>query len=195
MEKGKIGRIVCIALLAALLCGFPALLKEEMGTDWLYRDGIYCIEPISLKGERVSPEESAVSEQIRGDRGIIKPQFQSAEPEIWRLDYDGEEYLLTPETGMLFLPDWEEREEPYLNLTDQQKPYIGLSMFGTIQEGESLYYVQAREHHRLSLWGAVHMPPTPFPTTYTLEYRRFDFDTGEILQITESEYMDVFDRQ
>lgn len=158
-------KLACAWLAAVLLYGYPALLGEKQGTDWMYRDVVYDIEPTSLEGKRVPPEdEPLVSEQIRGDRGIINLQFQNAEPEIWRLDCGGEEYLLAPETGMLFLPDWEEREEPCLHLTDVQKPYIGLSMLGVIGEGESLYYVQAREHHRLSLWGAVHTPLTLFPT-------------------------------
>ena len=64
---------------------------------------------------------------------------------------------------------------------------------GAVQEGDSLYFVQARDRKRFCIF-ALLRENTIFPDTYQLEYRRFGLDTMETEPLEKAEYMAVRER-
>jgi len=84
-------------------------------------------------------------------------------------------------------------EAAQVRLTEPWKRHEGLNAFGAIQEGDSVYFVQAKERKRFCIF-ALLRENTIFPYTYQLEYRRFGLDTMETEPLEKAEYMAVRER-
>lgn len=174
--------------MATALSLYPFLAGETFGLLWAqYEVGF---EATAEQETEILPEQL---EEIGRRIKEARPQFMSAEPKPCAFVYNGETYILSPEMGILFLPGWETDDAACVRLTKPWKRHEGLYAFGAVQEGDSVYFVQAKERKRFCMF-ALPLENTVFPETYRLEYRRFGLDTMETEPLEKAEYMAVRER-
>ncbi len=176
------------AAVATALSLYPFLAGESIGLDWAWY--VVGFEATVEQETEILPEQL---EEIGRRMENARPQVTHAEPIPCAFVYNGETYIVSPEMGILFLPGWETDEAACVRLTEPWKRHEGLYAFGAVQEGDSLYFVQARDRNRFCMF-AVPLENTIFPDTYQLEYRRFGLDTMETEPLEKAEYMAVRER-
>lgn len=182
--KGKYLKcgVVFLVVLALLQCK-PVVLGEKIGLDWIWSEiGFWP----ALEEEVEIPEEKQkiYMEEIESHPST---QFSPAEEDrIQMFLYEGKEYGLSPETGILFIDD-----DFLVKLTDAYGKYDGLYALGVIQKGNMLYYAQAKERKWLWLPGLFNGDGI-LSECYQVEYRKC-YLTGNIgwEPSTEEEYMAV----
>ncbi len=176
------------AAVATALSQYPFVAGESIGLDWARY--VVGFEATAEQETEILPEQR---EEIGRRMKDARPQVMHAEPIPCAFVYNGETYIVSPEMGILFLPGWETDEAAQVRLTEPWKRHKGLYAFGAVQEGDSLYFVQARDRKRFCMF-AVPLENTIFPDTYQLEYRRFGLDTMETVPLEKAEYMAVRER-
>lgn len=174
------------AAVATALSLYPFLAGESIEFRWWW----YGFEAVAEQETEILPEQL---EEIGRRMKEAHPQSTMAKPIPCAFLYNGETYIVSPEMGILFLPGWETDEAAQVRLTESWKRHKGLYAFGAVQEGDSLYFVQARDRKRFCMF-AVPLENTIFPDTYQLEYRRFGLDTMETEPLEKAEYMAVRER-
>lgn len=171
----------CIALLVVLAAWhcYPFIKGEKIGDDWLRNQDIFY--PQLEEELRVLTDQQAFFEERTGEYTV---QFSLSHRQNRLFRYDGEIYGLSPEVGLLFLPDGTQR-----SLTAETKDYAGLNGLGLIQRGGMLYYMQATP--RRQLWLPEIRRGRLWIDCYRLEYRRFDLENMTWTPISEEEYRKI----
>ncbi len=177
-----------VAAVMVLLSLYPYLAGETIGFRLLWYE--FGLRAAAEQETEILPEQA---EEIGRRIKEAHPQFSLAEPIPCAFVYNGKTYILSPELGILFLPGWETDEAACVRMTEPWKRYEGLYAFGAVQEGDSVYFVQAKERKRFCMF-ALPLENTIFPETYQLEYRRFGLDTMETEPLEKAEYMAVQER-
>lgn len=179
--------VVAILVIVALLHCDPVVKGEKINLGWIWNE-IGFETALEEKTELSAEKQAIYAEEL-----AIHPVIQFGLPENEQMQaflYEGKEYGLLPEIGILFMQDGLQ-----VRLTDAYGRYDCLSALGVIQKENLLYYAQAKEKKWLCLPGLFKKEGI-FSKSYQLEYRKADLDdeAGWLL-IAEEEYMTVRDEK
>ena len=169
MDKKKKCLVVVVVLFLAWLCSpLPA---EEKKMDYLFWLGFEpsISETTELPKDRMGEFLQKVEES--------SPQFELAEPQTTAFLLNEKEYVFSPETGLLLLPD-----DSIAHLNQ------GMYAVGTFTHEDSLYFARAKERKHLWLPGLL-LEGNFIVTRYEMEYYGFRPETNQKELLFEEEYL------
>ena len=167
-KKKKCFVVVAVLFLAWLCRPLPA---EEQKMDYLFWLGFEpsISETIELPKGRMGEFLQKVEES--------SPPFELAEPQTTAFLLNEKEYVFSPETGLLLLPD---RSIAHLNQ--------GMYALGAFTYEDSLYFARAKERRHLWLPG-LFSEGELVVTRYEMEYYGFRPETNQMELLFEEEYL------
>lgn len=169
MDKKKKCLVVVVVLFLAWLC--RPLPAEEKKMDYLFWLGFEpsISETTELPKDRMGEFLQKMEES--------SPQFELAEPQTTAFLLNEKEYVFSPETGLLLLPD-----DSIAHLNQ------GMYAVGTFTHEDSLYFVRAKEKKHLWLPGLLSEGALAV-TRYEMEYYGFRPETNQMEPLFEEEYL------
>ena len=169
MDKKKKCLVVVVVLFLAWLC--RPLPAEEKKMDYLFWLGFEpsISETTELPKDRMGEFLQKVEES--------SPQFELAEPQTTAFLLNEKEYVFSPETGLLLLPD-----DSIAHLNQ------GMYAVGTFTHEDSLYFARAKERKHLWLPGLL-LEGNFIVTRYEMEYLGFQPEEFHKIFLTEEEYL------
>ena len=172
-QKRKWILVVSVFFLVWLCRPLPA---EEQKIDYLFWLGFApsISETIELPKDRMGEFLQKVEEGIPF-------QFELAEPQTTAFLLNEKEYVISPETGLLLLPDG---SIAHLN--------HGMYALGIFVHEDSLYLARAEERKHLWLPG-LFIEGDFIITRYEMEYRCFQPEKNVMETLTEKEYLTLLE--
>ena len=169
MNKKKKWFMVAAAVFLIWLCRPLSEEEKRMGhLFWLgFEPSIE--ETTELPADRMGEFLQKVEES--------SPQFELAEPQTTAFLLNEKEYVFSPETGLLLLPD-----DSIAHLNQ------GMYAVGTFTHEDSLYFARAKERKHLWLPGLL-LEGNFIVTRYEMEYLGFQPEEFHKIFLTEEEYL------
>lgn len=174
MDKKKKCFVVVAVLFLVWLC--RPLPSEEKKIEDLFQLGFSPSISIDETTELPKGRMGEFLKEIEESRPF---QFELAESQMKAFLVDDKEYVISPEAGLLLLPDG--------TIAPLSHEKYALGVF--IQDNV-IYHARAEEKRHLWLPG-IFTEGTILVSRYEMEYRRFYPETGDFDVLTEEEYLNI----
>ena len=174
MDKKKKCFMVLVVLFLVWLC--RPLPSEEKKIEDLFQLGF---SPSMSIEETTELPKDRMGEFLKETEESRPFQFELAESQMRAFLIDGKEYVISPEAGLLLLPDG--------TIAPLSHEKYALGVF--IQD-DAIYHARAEEKRHLWLPG-VFTEGTILVSRYEMEYRRFYPEIGDFDVLTEEEELNI----